>query len=90
MLAKGLGDANAAAQDAALEALQSYLANSDEAQAAQCAPLSLHVCAVAAISYMCDVGPDCSACCPQDRRVSVRKHCSESTEAAGAHGGQGH
>jgi hypothetical protein len=41
MLAKGLGDANAAAQDAALEALQSYLANSDEAQAAQCA-VSLH------------------------------------------------
>jgi hypothetical protein len=49
MLAKGLGDANAAAQDAALEALQSYLANSDEAQAAQCAPFSLHACTVAAI-----------------------------------------
>ena len=49
MLAKGLGDANAAAQDAALEALQSYLANSDEAQAAQCASFSLHACAVAAI-----------------------------------------
>lgn len=36
MLAKGLGDANAAAQDAALEALQAYLAISDEAQAAEC------------------------------------------------------
>ena len=45
MLAKGLGDANAAAQDAALEALQSYLAISDEAQAAQCATsCHLHEC----------------------------------------------
>ena len=35
MLAKGVGDANAAAQDAALEALLSYLNASDEAQAAK-------------------------------------------------------
>lgn len=40
MLAKGLGDANAAAQDAALEALQAYLAISDEAQAAACVPIN--------------------------------------------------
>lgn len=43
MLAKGLGDANAAAQDAALEALQAYLTISNEAQAAGWA-VAQHLC----------------------------------------------
>jgi len=35
LLAKGLGDANAACQDGALEAMLAYLAAGDEAQAAR-------------------------------------------------------